>query len=226
MTMKGMTMTHLDLSTILRTYDALNYRFHTEKPYFINIGAVRTADLTSGKFNDIFFMFHRVDSTWNFYSGECTTDPGLYYRDYPITPDGTAIMLPGQHEDAYIIGKHKGRYTALRQNKPIPFARVHPNVWNNQDVIDTIYGIIAPDDVTGRIDVDGFEVQTRVIGANIHRALEYETIVDVGKFSAACIVQPDPDQHRRMIALAHRQVESGHGQDFDFTLIAENQLVE
>jgi hypothetical protein len=214
-------MTHVDLSTVVRTYEALGYRYFTDK-YDLNIGAIRSADLESGKFNDIFFTFHRVDGLWNFYAGDCTTDPGLYYRDNPITPAGTAIMLPGQNRGAYVIGKHKSRYPALRQNKPINFARVMSDQWHDQNLLENLYGVVTSADGSSR----GFNIERKVIGANIHRALEFVTIADVGKFSAACIVQPDPDQHRRFMALCRQQVREGKGNSFTFTLLAENQLVK
>jgi len=193
---------------IRAAYQNAMYAFFEGDDYDLNIGGIRSNDLTADTFNDLFFVVWKAAGDWNMIQTPCTTDPGVYYRQNPLNVRGTAIMRPGQYRSAYQLGFHRGKYRALTQAAPIEFWRVQPDFWQRLDAGEVSY-------------IDMHEWDKAVIGANIHRASELRRSVRIGKWSAACQVIPDPDVFDLIISLAQRQVEHGHGTTFTYTLFTE-----
>ena len=72
-------------------------------PFDVTMGGVRTKDNSSNKFNDWLFAFlHTPHGGIMDIVAEGTTDAGLFYRENPLSVDGTAIIKHGvQHRGAY-----------------------------------------------------------------------------------------------------------------------------
>jgi len=89
------------LSTItyhqIRTaYEKLGYPFYVGKKDFnLNIGAIRSADLSVDDFNDIVFVAWEYKGKQHLDTFRATTDPGLHYLLKPIHSNGTALLARG-----------------------------------------------------------------------------------------------------------------------------------
>lgn len=129
------------------------YKWFENGDYNVNIVGVRnsaTDDIVTNKFDDKMTISYKVNGEWNFHSYDCTTDPGKYWVDNLMNPDGVAIVVPGQYRGSHKIGLHQGKYEALRQCKPL-------KVWRD-DNKNNVYDHISED------------IQDGVFGINIQRA--------------------------------------------------------
>lgn len=167
----------------------------------LNLIGVRTNDKKSNAFNDFFFVAYLEDGIEKVLCFDCTTDPGLYYRNNPINVLGTAILKAMQHRRCWRLGMHKGKYPALVQVAPMT---VHRD--NNKD---------------NKLD-EGNE-DTGFFGLNCHNANKQRKSTLVGKWSAGCQVIADPDDHDQLIALC-KKAATLWGDRFSYTLLEEDQL--
>ena len=117
-------------------------------------------------------------------------------------------MQLGQHRGVYVLGKHQGKYLALKQDRPIPFWRVAPEFWDDTPAMNAMEGLNLP-------------TETSVIGANIHRASETVRSARVGRWSAACQVLADSIHFRFVIDVCQAAVKVGLPNRFSYTLITE-----
>ena len=99
------------------------YRLYDD-PYRLNVVAYRSKQIRSNRFDDEMHVFYRDDQKqWVYHIFPATTDPGQYWLDNPMHPQGTAFLKKGQYPDAYAIGYHRGQYQALVQAKPVTVIR-------------------------------------------------------------------------------------------------------
>ncbi len=181
-----------------------NYRIYTnEEGFDLNIVGIRTTELKANSFNDFITMFYRMHGEWIFNIYRCTTDPGAYYLENPLSELGTAILKKGQYKGCYRIGRHKGKYTALVQNAPVTVIR-DPN----------------RDNV---LDVDTSIEETGYFGINIHRASQNEQSIQVNQWSAGCQVFSDPFQYDMFINVCKKGREI-FGNSFTYTLLSERDF--
>jgi hypothetical protein len=95
------------------------------KPFELNIVGVRNKDTNPTKFDDSLFVFWKDDkNNWDGREYAITTDPSTNYLKKGGIGSfkgklSTAILPSGQYIDTWVIGSHKGQYTALTQAKPI-----------------------------------------------------------------------------------------------------------
>lgn len=193
--------------TFKQVFDAMKSKGYVvfEREYDLNIVGIRTNDMNSNFFNDWICIFHkRNNGTWAFYAFQCTTDPGLFWRLNPERVDGVAILVPNQYRSMWTIGKHQGRYKAFVQQKEV-----------------TVY---RDSDKNSSLDIDPKKVTTGLFGINGHRAKEGGTSSQVDKWSAGCQVWASDTDFQFALTLADKQVESGHGNKFTYTLLVENDL--
>lgn len=115
----------------------------------------------SGNFNDLIIVI-KGDECHQF---KATTTAGLYYLNNPLSKNGTALLIEGQHLNAFKLGKHQGKYDALVQNKTLPIYRD-----DNKNNTPDFKGLIT----------------NELIGLNIHHAGEDSKVI--GKWSAGCQV--------------------------------------
>ena len=108
----------MEIKDIIKAYQLKGYTVFEDdsKPYNLNYGAFRDM---GGQWNDIFFVFWKYKGNWNLIQWMGTTDPGAYYLKHPLNVKGTAILSEGQHRGLFKLGKHRGKYAALVQAKPV-----------------------------------------------------------------------------------------------------------
>ena len=173
------------------------------RPFELNIIGIRSANGTPNAFDDSIYAIYRNDKRqWVVHSYQATTDPGLYWLNHPLNPNGTAILKCGQYRNSHMIGLHRNKYTALVQCGPVT--------------------VIRDADRNGSLDMAGKE-DTGLFGINIHRALEEGETQHIDKFSAGCQVfanATDFDAFMKMCQ-THRQL---YGNGFSYTLVNQSPV--
>ena len=171
-----------------------------ERPYQLNIVAYRSRHLRSNAFDDEIHVFYTNDEgKWIYHIFQGTTDPGQFWLDNPMNPQGTAFLKKGQYENAYAIGYHRGIYEALVQVKEVTVIRNYDRRG--------LFNLLE----TGLEDKGMF-------GINIHRASQTGTTKTIDKYSAGCVVFANIGDYQQFMQLAkkHRQK---HGNIFTLTLV-------
>jgi|TARA_A100001391_G_C5037730_1_gene270035 hypothetical protein len=176
--------------------------------YNVNIVGVRnsaTHNEVTNKFDDWMTISYKVNGEWNFHCYDCTTDPGKYWVDNLMNPDGVAIVVPGQYRSSHKIGLHQGKYEALRQQKPI-------KVWRD-DNKDNVYDHIADD------------IQDGIFGINIHRATKYpgKESTQVDKWSAGCQVIAAYNDFEEFMNVMYK-ARDAWSNSFTYTLIESKYI--
>lgn len=177
--------------------------FTTDAGFDLNIVGIRTKELQANRFDDFMTVFYRMHGEWIFNAFKCTTDPGAYWLENPMSEMGTAILKEGQYRRGYRLGKHRGKYTALVQNNPVTVIRDA----NRDRVLDL---------TSGREETGSF-------GINIHRASDRHESIQVDNWSAGCQVLCDPNQYEFFINLCKRGREA-FGNSFTYTLLHERDF--
>ena len=146
------------------------------------------------------------DGKWEFYSYDCTTDPGKYWVDNLMNPDGVAIVVPGQYRGSHKLRLHQGKYLALGQQKPVKVYRD-----NNRD---------------GKYDLLEESIDEGLFGINIHRATGRAggTSIRVDKWSAGCQVIADNDDWHQFLDICQTTREIW-GNSFSYTLLESKDIV-
>lgn len=170
--------------------------FESNKGFDLNLIWVRTSDNNANEFNDWATVSYIDGKHLNYFAFPATTDPGIYYRENPLNVDGTAILPPGQYRSMWKIGKHRGKYTALVQCKPI-------TVWrdNNKDAY-----------LEKGVEDNG------MFGINMHRSGATRTSTQVGKWSAGCQVIANPIHFDFLMKLCSAAAKIW-GTKFSYTLL-------
>lgn len=181
------------------------YAFFTSGAYNLNIIGIRSAGAhITDSFDDVLVLiFKTPNGKWQRKVYAITTDPGRYYVLNPVARKGTAILVPGQYRGAYQIGKHRNKYEALCQRKPVKVYRD-----SNKDEI---------------YDYDPNTLEEGLFGINIHKA----GIVSqrVNTWSAGCQVFSNSIDFTSFMNYCKQQVASGKGKTFTYTLLKEEDLV-
>ncbi len=174
------------------------------RPFELNIVGVRSDNIIPNRFDDLIYVFFRNAAgkitEHRFFA---TTDPGTYWLQNPMNPQGTAILKQGQYINAYGIGLHRGKYLALVQKRPVTVIRDY----DRNAVLDFMNG----------------REETGLFGINIHRASENGTTKSVDQFSAGCQVFADAAHFNQFMSLCerHRQL---YGNSFTYSLIDERSI--
>jgi len=156
-----------------------NYSLYQLKERFANLTldwypfhliGIRSREDKPNVFDDRFYVVKNNDQL---FQTTCTTNPGVYYLKNIIKgKEGTAVLKSDvQFVDCWEIGNHKGVHPALIQVKPVTVLRD----WNRNDKSEEIG-----------------EEDTGLHGINIHRANPETTSTIIDKWSAGCIVIPNP----------------------------------
>lgn len=130
-----------------------------------------------------------------------TTRPGSYYLLNFLNPSGTSVLKPGQYIDTWALGKHKNKYDAWVQVKPVVVYRDR-----DQDLIPEEQG----------------ELQKGLFGINIHRSSEFHVSKLVDKWSAGCQVFDNPEKFSIFVKLS----EASKQTFFTYTLLNEWELLK
>lgn len=170
----------------------------SEKPYELNTVGIRSDSTKANSFDDLMLVWYK-DQDGNIVEHHfpITTDPGTYWLENPMNPKGTALLKQGQYKDAYEIGKHQGKYTALVQRKPVTVLRDY----DRKNELDFVNG--TPD--------------TGMHGINIHRASSSGTTKSIDKYSAGCQVFANADDFNKFLTMAQKHKDM-YGNKFTYTL--------
>ena len=188
---------------ILRRMKSLGYSIFIHGEYNLNLFGIRSQSNMANRFDDLLGAAYIAGDQWHVEYWPATTDPGTYWLNNPGRVSGTAILVEGQYRGAYRIGQHRGQYTALKQAAPMKVYRDS----NRDNVLD-----MSP------------ETQSEgIFGINIHRSSRTGSSQEVNKWSAGCQVHKTTAGFDRMMELAHKQIEHGHGRSFTYTLLTEKQ---
>jgi len=198
----------MDKITFDSVYNALKSRdyemFETDNlPYNLNIIGIRNNNSAPNSFDDYIVLIWKYKGEWNFKKYEATTDPGLYYLNHPLSPQGTAILKEGQYFHCFCIGLHQGKYKALVQFMPLTVLRDFNK--------DNYLGFASGKEETG------------LFGINIHRANLSGKTINVNQWSAGCQVFADSTQFNEFISLCE-MAQKYWGKTFSYTLINFNDL--
>lgn len=147
--------------------ERLGYRWDS-RPFALNLLGLRDPDRKANTFNDWLLagMDNGVEQLYR--AWPITTDPGVSTRLQPVNPKGTAILAPGQYQNAWCVGLHKGQYEALVQCSPV---RVYRD--NDRDSV---------------LDMTPSSIDEGVFGINIHRSNPKSESTLVDGWSAGCQV--------------------------------------
>lgn len=169
-------------------------------PYKLNIVGIRSPYTKPNSFDDVIVVFYKDNKdNWQVHTFPATTDPGTYWLNQPMQPQGTAIMAEGQYIEAYGISLHRGQYYALCQiHKPVTVIRDY-----DRDAI---------------LDFQNGERTSGMYGINIHRANSTGTTYVVNMHSAGCQVFQKIEDFNRFMELCevHRKLHQNH---FTYSLI-------
>ena len=183
------------------------YAYFTKGQYNLNIIGIRSnnQNKVTNLFDDLLVVIYKTPTgKWQRVSYSITTEPGTYYMTRKLlNPKGTAILVPGQYRECWELGKHKGKYKALVQKKPVKVYRD-----GNKD---NIYDMVSKC------------IDNGVFGINIHRSDEFVKVNYVNSYSAGCQVFSDPNDFKKFIALCEKQRQL-YGNSFTYTLLNEEDV--
>ena len=111
-----------DFKTLL---EGKGYAYFTKGKYNLNIIGVRAkGNKCTNTFDDAIVLIYNDELNKTIrYVFPATTDPGITELKNPSNVKGCAILVPGQYRGCYQLGKHKGKYEALVQRKPVKVHR-------------------------------------------------------------------------------------------------------
>lgn len=201
----------IPLSAQLLTYDfkklfeKKGYAWFTKGNYNLNIIGVRTNhnNKVTNMFDDFLVVDFNTDNGHRRYVYPITTEPGIYYMKDPMNSKGAAILVPGQYRSTWVLGLHRGKYTALVQNKNVKVYRDN----NKNDVY----------------DLEPKTIDTGHFGINIHKANANFTRNTVDQYSAGCQVFNNPEEFKSFIIICKQQAAK-YGNSFTYTLVNESDL--
>ncbi|MDB4343509.1 hypothetical protein OAA15_00650 [bacterium] len=200
------TLMDFSRSEIETAVKRLDYNWFEKGNYNLNIVGIRNMDTNyqiTDKFDDLLTISYKIDELWYIHKFSATTDPGKYWTENLINPNGAAILVPGQYKGAYKIGMHQGKYKALKQSKPVRVFRD-----DNRDEC---------------FDLDDNRIQEGIFGINIHRASSYTTSTQIGKWSAGCQVIANNKNFDKLMDLASKS-STLWGDSFTYTLITSHDI--
>ena len=174
-----------------------------DKPFNLNLIAVRSDNAIPNIFNDWFYICWKFKGKWSEFSFPVTCDAGLYWLNNPMNKLGTAIVKEGQYKGLWKTGLHKSRYFALVQKNPITIIRDY----NKNNVLDYNSGV----------------TEKGLFGINHHRANPNWESKKIEKWSAGCIVNPNPKIFEIEMEI-FREAAAIWGNSFTFTLLKQSDL--
>lgn len=191
------------MNAVRQALEKKGYRIFL-RPFELNIVGVRADSTKPNAFDDRIHVFYQNSKGEIVsHSFAATTDPGTYWLQNPMNPQGTAILREGQYTGCYQIGLHRGKYTALVQKRPVTVLRDY----DRNAVLDFLNG--RPD--------------TGLFGINIHRASQTGTTKTVDGHSAGCQVFANAGEFNLFMQLCERH-RTLYGNEFTYSLIDERAV--
>ena len=189
---------------IEKALSSKNYKWFDGGDYDVNIVGVRnsnTGKFVTNAFDDVITCSFQIGDEWIYKEWPMTADSGKAAVLKYTNSNGVARLVEGQYRGSHMIGLHRGKYTALRQKKPMKVYRD-----KNKD-------LIYDEDV----------IQQGIFGINIHRsnAKTESTLVD--NWSHGCQVFKRADDFEDFMAICEAAAEIW-GNSFTYTLINSNDV--
>ena len=120
-------MREIETAELFRVCNSKGYSVFQKdfKPYNLNIFGVRAENPVLDEFCcAVVLAWKDLSNGWQRRQYSATTLPGRYYLiNRLLNKRGCAILVPGQYRGVYKIGKHRNRYEALIQAKPVKVFR-------------------------------------------------------------------------------------------------------
>lgn len=182
-------------------FDRKKYTLFKTGNYNLNLIAIRKSAFNIDEYDDILLCIYYDDNeTLQIKKYNVTTDAGMHWLLNPMNRKGTAIVKPGQYRQAFKLGRHRNKYDALIQNKPL-------DIWrdNNHDE---------------KLDMNDFTTESGMFGINIHRSTRDGISKKVGKWSAGCIVFSSSTEFTEFMSICKKSAKI-YGDKFTFTLLNE-----
>ena len=186
-------------------FERKGYAYFTKGEYNLNIIGVRSNNgkKVTNLYDDYIVIIYNSPTKECRRVYKITTEPGLYYMKNPMNSKGTAILVPGQYRGCWKIAKHRGKYNALCQCKPVKVYRDN----NKNDIYD----------MNPRTEDKG------IFGINIHRSSVISDPTTVDKYSAGCQVFNSYTNFIYFMSLCKEQAKR-FGNSFTYTLVTEEEL--
>jgi hypothetical protein len=178
---------------IEKAMKAKGFAYFENGEFNVNIIGIRngsTGKRVTNQFDDWMTLSYKVNGEWKFAIWNCTVENG----------DGSARLVEGQYRGSFTIGKHQGKYDALKQCKPLKVYRD----WNLKD---------------GTYDES--KIYNDVAGLNIHKA--GADSINVNNWSEGCQVFKREKEFLAFMEIIFK-AEKIHGKFFTYTLINSNDL--
>ena len=194
-------------SQVEKAVKSKGYKWFENGDYNLNIVGIRNSSTNNeitNKFDDLLTVSYKIDGVWYFHQWEATTDPGLHWAENLLNKDGVAILVPGQYSGSHKIDLHQGKYSALKQQKPLKVYRD-----NNK---------------AGKYDMLEENIKEGIYGINIHRASATGTSTQIDKWSAGCQVIANNQNFDKLMELANKSKDNW-GNSFTYTLIESKDIV-
>lgn len=191
------------MNTIQEALQQKGYKIFV-RPFELNIVGVRADSTKPNAFDDTIYAFYN-DGSGKFvqYQFPATTDPGTYWLQNPMNPQGTAILKGGQYIGSHAMGLHRGKYMALVQQRPVIVMRDY--------------------DRNAVLDFNNGREDKGLFGINIHRASESGTTKTVDRYSAGCQVFARVADFAQFLSLCEKH-KGLYGNSFTYTLIDERAI--
>lgn len=188
------------LPVVLQHLLSLGHKVVWTGDYHLNLFGIRNPNAQANSFDDILGCAWTEKGMWKVAYWPGTTDPGTYYLENPMNVSGTAILVPGQYIDTWMIGLHGGKYEALCQLGDK--VKVYRDA--NKDAV---------------LDHDPESIAEGWFGINLHRSSTAGESTTVDKWSAGCQVHARLDGFNEMMELARKQVDLLGHDKFTYTLM-------
>lgn len=171
----------------------LGHAYFENGEYNVNIIGIRnssTGKRVTNAFDDWMTIAYKENGVWKFHIWPCTVDNG----------DGSARLVEGQYRGSHTIGKHQGKYDALKQAKTL-------RVYRDFNLKDGTY--------------DESKIYTDVAGLNIHKAGADSQ--QVNGWSHGCQVFKREADFNLFMSIV-KKAEPLHGKFFTYTLIGSKDI--
>ena len=178
------------------------YKWFEGKDYHLNLVGVRNSDTgkkVTNVFDDKLTLSYQVGGQWVYKEWTITTDPGTKGVKEYHNAAGVARLVPGQYIDSHFLGKHQGKYDALKQIRNVKVYR----------------------DPNRDMTYDETKIQEGVFGINIHKAGKDSTYVE--NWSEGCQVFKREADFNSMMEVVRKATQVGF-KSFTYTLIESKDL--
>ena len=181
---------------------AKGYKWFDDKDYKLNIVGIRNSDTgkkVTNAFDDRISVSYKVNGEWVYKEWMNTTDPGTKGVKEYHNAAGVARLVPGQYIDSHFLGKHQGKYEALKQGGKVKVYR----------------------DANRDMTYDETKIQEGVFGINIHKAGANSTYVE--NWSEGCQVFKKAADFESFMTIVRKSVAEGNSK-FTYTLIESKDI--